>query len=484
MPARLLVLGVCVGIGVSVGVGVIGPLPASSARADEPRPIVLDVGTSHHLRLGQTITRVSVGASAIADVAPFPPDQLLVTGKQVGQTTVTVWFGNDRVSIYTLRVEPAVGPMTEALARAFPEARNLRASAAGTQVVLSGQLATAADVTHAEDIARGFVVDPAQIVNLVTVAGESQVQLEVSFAEVSRSALRQVGFNFWTRDQGEDFVGGLTAPPGSPAGIIPQLAPTVDQDKLNLVGGLPIIQTPLSGTFGAVLAAAAGTRFPFSAALSVLSERGYARTLSEPTLVALSGHTASFLAGGEFPIPMPQALGQIGVEYKKFGVQLSFLPTVVGDAIQLQLGATVSDIDFSLGLRLASVTVPGLTERHSETTVRLKDGDSFAIAGLLSDQVRSTVDKVPGLGDLPVLGMLFRSTSYRRQETELLVVVTAHLVRPQGERPSLPGADTLQDPTDLELFLLGAGESREGRDDRLHPRGSKAKPRGPVGFAR
>src|SRR5262249_38694519 len=164
---------------------------------------------------------------------------------------------------------------------------------------------------------------------------------------------------------------------------------------------------------------------------------------TKSTLVALSGQTASFLAGGEFPIPTPQALGQIGIDYRKVGVQLHFVPTVVGQNIQLRLSATVSEVDFALAVRLQTVTVPGLSERHSETTVRLRDGESFAVAGLLSDQVRSSVDKVPGLGDLPVLGALFRSTSYRRQETELLVVVTAHLVRPSGEKPVLPGEDTL-----------------------------------------
>jgi pilus assembly protein CpaC len=127
--------------------------------------------------------------------------------------------------------------------------------------------------------------------------------------------------------------------------------------------------------------------------------------------------------------------------------------------------------------------VPGLTERHSETTVRLRDGESFAIAGLLSDRVRSNVDKVPGLGDLPILGTLFRSTSYRREETELLVVVTAHLVRPTGEKPVMPGEDTLADPSDLELFLLGSIESKEASDDKLHPH-RRARPAGPVGFAR
>ena len=154
---------------------------------------------------------------------------------------------------------------------------------------------------------------------------------------------------------------------------------------------------------------------------------------------------------------------------------------MVDETIQLRLGLTVSDLDYSLGVKLASVTVPGLVERHATTTVRLRDGQSFAIAGLLSDKVRSNVDKVPLLGDLPVLGMLFRSTSYRREETELLVVVTARLVRPQDERPKLPGEGMAADPSDLELFLLGTIESKPG--GRV-PRKKVEKPVGPVGFER
>src|SRR5262249_34655573 len=278
--------------------------------------------------------------------------------------------------------------------------------------------------------------------NLLRVVGDNQVQLEVSFAEVSRTALKQIGINMWAKDSSSspEWTGGLVSPGTGIPGLIPQLSTNTSggaqSDTLTNAGGLPIIQSPLTGTFGAVFAPETGSTFPFSAALSVLSQRGYARTLSEPTLVALSGQSASFLAGGEFPIPLPQALGQVSVDYKKFGVELQFLPTVVGNIIQLKMGATVSDVDPTLGIRLASVTVPGLTERHSDTTVRLRDGDSFAIAGLLSDRVRSQVDKVPGLGDLPVLGLLFRSTSYQREETERLVVVTVHLVRPDGEQPA------------------------------------------------
>jgi pilus assembly protein CpaC len=330
------------------------------------------------------------------------------------------------------------------------------------------------------------------------VPGDQQVQLEVSFAEVSRTALKEMGLNFWAKGKGGNYAGGQIAPTSSQTGLVPSYGDQPAASQLGLTDGLPAIAAPMSGAFGLVLASAADSAFPFSAALSVLSQRGYARTLSEPTLVALSGHEATFLAGGEFPIPLPQSLGNIGVEYKKFGVQLKFVPTIVGDEIQLELAATVSDIDFNLGIRLATVTVPGLTERHSATTVRLRDGQSFAIAGLLSDRVRSSVDKVPVLGDLPVLGALFRSTSYRREETELLVVVTARIVRPGDERPRLPGEGTKVDPSDVELFLLGSIESEPGGDEargaseasedgapkKKRSKSKRGKPAGAVGFKR
>ncbi len=452
--------------------------------ATETKPIIVEAGSSHHLRLGSTVQRVSVGASDVADVAPFPPDQLLVTGKRVGQTTVTVWFRNDDVSIYIIRVIYPASAMNDALNRAIPDAKDLRVLPAGSALVLQGDVASVADVEAAEAIVRGLAAgfEGMSIVNRMRVVGEHQVQLEVSFAEVSRTALKQIGVNFWTNKAGE-YSGGLLGPGTSPTGVIAQLNQTGGTDTLGNAAGLPIIQTPLAGTFGAVFSTAAGKSFPFAAALSVLSQRGYARTLSEPTLVALSGESATFLAGGEFPIPMPAALGTVGVEYKKFGVQLQFVPTVVGNNIQLKLATTVSDIDFSLGVSIASVSVPGVTSRHSETTVRLRDGESFAIAGLLSDRVRSSVNKVPGLGDLPILGTLFRSTRYQREESELLVVVTAHLVSAQGDKPVLPGQDTLADPSDIELFFLGSIESKEGADDKLRPR-KRARPSGPVGFAR
>jgi pilus assembly protein CpaC len=456
--------------------------------------IQVDVSGSRHVVLGSPISRVSVGAADVADVAAFPPDQLLITGKRLGQTTVAVWTKSDQVQIITIDVTYPTAAMTSALSKAFPDGKDLSVTAAGAALVITGQVTDPADVDKAEQIVGGYAAaasngQTVQIVNSLEVPGDYQVQLEVSFAEVSRTALKEMGINFWQKAKNGDYVGGIVSPTSSQSGLVPTMGDQATAGQLGLADGLPAIATPMSGAFGVVFATAVGSKFPFSAALSVLSNRGYARTLSEPTLVAMSGQEATFLAGGEFPIPLPQSLGQIGVEYKKFGVQLKFTPTVVGDTIQLQLAATVSDIDFNLGVKLASVTVPGLTERQSATTVRLKDGQSFAIAGLLSDRVRSAVDKVPVLGDIPVLGALFRSTSYRREETELLVVVTAHIVRPTDDKPRLPGEDTMTDPSDLELFFMGTIESQDGHDaDRDRPaapsKKKQHKPAGAVGFKR
>jgi pilus assembly protein CpaC len=214
--------------------------------------------------------------------------------------------------------------------------------------------------------------------------------------------------------------------------------------------------------------------------------------LAEPTLVAMTGQEAKFLAGGEVPIPVASVLGQVTVEFKQFGIQLKFVPTVLGDGnISLKLMTEVSELDPSNGITLNSITIPGLDTRSSETTIRVHDGQSFAIAGLLSDRVRSTISKVPLLGDIPVLGALFRSSSYQRDETELLVVVTTHLAQPVGpaDAPALPGEEELNDPDDFELFLLG----KTGRNPTLpRARGEAIPveghrlggPAGDIGFVR
>jgi pilus assembly protein CpaC len=468
---------------------------AAAKKKPEPETYYVDLGASKYVSLGGTVRRVSVG-SPIADVDAFPPDQILITGKRLGHTSVTVWK-DGRVDVLPITVGVPRDAIASLLATAIPSLRDLTVDGAGTAVVLSGQVGDVADVERAEKIVRGFL--PAgtnntesapTIVNLLRVANDQQVQLEVAFAEVSRTALKQIGVNLWSRNFGQkNWTGGLLSPQTAIGNIDPTNPGAVATELGRAsADGTPLVVPPISGAFSAIFGIGNNYEFPFAAALSILANRGYARTLAEPTLVALSGTKTSFLAGGEFPMPLPLALGQVAVEFKKFGVQLEFVPTVVDDTIQLTVDMVVSDLDFSLGIKLANVTVPGLTTRHSAATVRLKDGQSFAIAGLLSDKVRSNADKVPLLGDIPILGMLFRSTRYQRDETELIVVVTARRVRALNQRPELPAEFEHSDPSDLELFTFGSNESKSS--DRpapaLAPTTSNA-PRGPsgaVGFSR
>ncbi len=483
------------------GMALLYAVPAAAEL--EPIEVSVPVSGSVHIKLKSDIHRISTGSSDIVDVKAFDPNQLLLTGRRAGVTTTTVWTRKG-VQLIKIAVTYPDEAIRDALREAIPDGKRLKVKSAGSTLLLSGQVPSVEDVTRAETLARGIVAGTVgggefPIVNMLTVPGNQQVQLEVSFAEVSRSSLREIGFNFWSKKaySNSGYAGGMTSPSTGLDGLAPELSSTPDLADLNhgvvgfdpdtgvpLTDTVPLVGNPISGAFGFIFSSTLGG-FPFSAALSLLSSRGYARTLAEPSLVALSGKSASFLAGGEFPVPLPQSLGQIAVEYRKFGIQLEFTPTVIGDDIQLDLSMTVSDIDYSIGVKLASTTVPGLTERFSRSTVRLKDGESFVIAGLLSDKVRSNVDKVPWLGDVPVLGVLFRSSSYRRDETELLVVVTAHRVGPLSERPTLPGEHATTDPSDLELFLLGKYESIDTEDDEPQPKRRKRRaPVGAVGFKR
>jgi pilus assembly protein CpaC len=227
--------------------------------------------------------------------------------------------------------------------------------------------------------------------------------------------------------------------------------------------------------------------FPFSAMLSILESNGLAKVLAEPTLVTLSGQQARFLAGGEIPIPLTGGLGQIHVEWKKFGVILEFTPTVIAqDTIHLDLKAEVSEIDPTLSIVIAGTSIPGLTSRQSSTTVRLGDGQSFAIAGLLSDKTRSQIDKVPVLGSIPILGALFRSTQFQHSESELLVVVTAHLAQPVAphQLPPMPTDREGNDPGDFALFLMGWDTGLRPGARASAPAEGGGGPVGARGFAR
>ena len=233
-------------------------------------------------------------------------------------------------------------------------------------------------------------------------------------------------------------------------------------------------------SFGLLLATGADSTFPMSIAINLLQANGLVKVLSEPALVAFSGQHAKFLSGGEFPVPIPQSLGQVGIEYKKYGVQLNFRPTVMArKTIHLNVKVTVSDKDTSGAVSIMGTSVPALFTRHSETTVRLRSGQSFAIAGLLQDKLESVNSKIPLLGDIPLIGMAFRRSWTRRNETELVILVTANLVQPlkPGEVPALPGEDEYSDPSSLAFFLMG-------NIDPGKPRRINRGPAGPVGFSK
>ncbi|MFH0903382.1 MAG: pilus assembly protein N-terminal domain-containing protein [Pseudomonadota bacterium] len=466
---------------------------SSESFAQEPdrKEVEVALNSSYYQKLGEGITRVSVGIPEIADVAPFKPDQILVTGKRIGETTATIWTERrESPIVLAIRVVFPVAAITKTLREAIPTGNDLRVIGAGRSLHILGEVKSPLDVEQATNIIEGFAssftptdTEPPRVVNSLVVTGACQVQLEVSYAEVSRTALRKMGLNLWAKPNA--YAGGLVVPSTGIAGeLLPLGSSSLDATMATTTGTatVPILGRPLSETFSLFFSSAGNSPFPFSATLSLLSARGYARTLSEPTLIALSGQEATFHAGGEFPILVPQGLDQISIEFKKYGALLSFTPTVVGDSIQLRLSTSTSERDESIGTTLMSVRVPGITQRQSSTTIRLLDGESFAVSGPLSDRLRSTVEKVPGLGDLPLLGAFFRSTIYRHEETEILVVVTAHIVHPQGERPALPGQDQTTDPSDLRLFLLGSHESLPNLPVSKR-QGGKA-PVGQVGFKR
>jgi len=324
----------------------------------------------------------------------------------------------------------------------------------------------------------------------VKVSGSQQVQLEVKFAEVSRSSLRQIGLNVFHKSTNGKWVGGMSGNGVNPGDFLnttqnPSI-PGTGPRGLAASGQPPDVFVP-QFTTGFNLFVSGFDDFPFSAMLSLLEQNGLAKTLAEPTLVTLTGQQAKFLAGGEFPIPLAGTFGQVQVEWKKFGIQLEFTPTVIAEStIHLNLAAEVSEIDPSLSVSVGGTTVPGLASRQSSTTVRLGDGQSFAIAGLLSDKTRSTIDRVPVLGSIPIIGALFRSSQFQRNETELLVVVTARLAKPVAphELPPMPTDRELNHPSDLELFLMGwdGGGTPEVRKSAMTTDGGGAS--GARGFVR
>lgn len=389
----------------------------------------------------QPFAELSIANPGIADISTLSDRSIYVLGKAPGRTTLTL-LGADGKLITNVDVQVTldVAEFKERLQQILPN-ENIEVRTANDGIVLSGTVSSIASLDRALDLADRYA--PQRVSNLMSVGGTQQVMLKVRFAEMQRSVTKSLS-------------GGMTITgDGSNAGVSIGLGSGKLQNGTTI--GAPdssiLNFSPLSKG-GMAIGFTAGD-FEFGILLEALEEKGLVRMLAEPNLTALSGQEAKFLAGGEYPIPVQEEDG-ITIEYKPFGVELSFTPRVVdGDIINLDLNAAVSGIDPTVSIETVGFQVSAFKRREAETTVELRDGQSFAIAGLLEDDFRDLNGQVPWLGDIPVLGALFRSADYTRRQTELVVIVTAHLVSPtRGEALALP-TDRVKPPSEAQLFLYG-----------------------------
>ncbi len=438
--------------------------------------VVVPLGGVRQVPYGAPILRISSGNPNVAEISPLGTDSVLIKGKKIGETTVMIWGRDGGQASVRVSVQVDGDAIQAKLSELFP-GQKIQVVVSGATVMLRGTVTDLETLDAVHQWLKGYkkglgrAGSGLQVVDRLTIPGKQQVLLHVKFAEVERTALRKLGINIFATQSGHLF--GLLGPATS-------MPRAIESGTLPLPGEAGM-SAPLGSAMDVLFLTDPSFSFPFHAILSVLSRRSLAKTLSEPTLVAMSGQKASFLVGGEFPVTIPMGLGQPpSVEYKPYGVQLHFTPVVLRDeTLQVQIQVTESSLDWANATVSQGDRIPSLISRSAQTTVRLRSGQTFAIAGLMSDSVRSTTDKVPLLGDVPVLGMLFRSQDFKRVETELVVVVTARLVSPTdaARMPALPGEGMVADPNDFELFLMGWG-------DRMRPgrRVSRRRPAGRVGY--
>jgi pilus assembly protein CpaC len=411
----------------------------------------IGVGESKIIELKQRVKKVELIDPSIADVMVLTPWKLYVTGKAPGSTRMILKGGDNLIASIKVIEVSYVALLKEKLKEMFPdEYNNIRVIAALDSITLSGTVSSAEKLSQVLVFAQSCT-GKSKIVNFLEVQGVHQVMLEVRVSEMSRSLMRRLGVNFNYISQG-----------GVNAGI----------SLLGSLGSLPNALVPGSTAVNYI------TRFSGGGAtwtvfIDALKEDGLVKVLAEPTLIALSGKSAYFLAGGEYPIPVPQGgLGgatTITIDYKSFGVGLKFTPTVLSSGkINMQVAPEVSELDFSNAVTIQGYIVPALRTRRVATTIELADGQSFAIAGLLREDLREIVQKFPVLGDIPILGVLFRSTYYQKNESELVIIVTPHLVKPLDMAKQTLPTDSFIEPDDFEFYLLGSlegrGEKGTGRD--------------------
>lgn len=480
----------------------VGPGPLQYAQANDDsggvRHIVVTLYKSRTLVLEKPFASAVVGSPELVDALPMSNRRLYIQGKKVGTTNVSV-FDQSMQLVHVIDVEVALdtGNLQQKI-RSSTGSSAIRVGSSSGQIVLSGVAGNAVAAERAVQVAKALMPEGGNIVNAMTVAPAQQVMLRVRFLEVARTASREIGVNWFGANNagnrgfatglgavsagGRPAIGppvtGCATPPcvdasGNPVSTGPGGSPTGSGPP-----GLPIFNTvatllpAISGApalpFGVALASLATRGGSLDVTLSALETKGLIRRLAEPDLVALSGDTASFLAGGEFPVPTAQTSGAGGVpiittEFKPFGVQLTFVPTVLANGIiNLRLVPSVSELDFTQAIQASGFLIPSITKREARTTIELRDGQSFAIAGLLQARNHRDISQLPWIGSVPVLGALFRSAAYQQLETDLVVIVTPHLVAPSvpGQRLASP-LDNYIPTNDVDFFLKGDMEQKK-----------------------
>ena len=418
------------------------PAAAQPVAARPSQTLNLSQGTGTLVRLSSPMTDVFVADDQIADVQVRSSTQLYVFGKRSGETTIYATTKGGRVAYAaTVRVGSNTGSLDEMMRLAMPDAA-IQVTPMNNLILLTGTVASPGDVEEAQRLVQAYVGTTTQVVSRLRSATPLQVNLRVKIAEVNRSLVKRIGINLLTRDATSGFQFGIgqgaAGTFGSPAS-----------------GDTPAVPKSFNfGTTGTTLGVAGKLLgLDILSSLELAETDGLVTTLAEPNLTALSGETASFLAGGEFPVPISQSLGSITIEYKQYGVGLAFTPFVLADGrISMRVRPEVSELSNEGTIRLNGFNVPALTTRRAETTVELGSGQSFMIAGLLRNANTNDVTKAPFLGDIPILGALFRSTSYRRAETELVIIVTPYLVRPVSGQLASP-TNGYRAPTDAQRIF-------------------------------
>ncbi len=400
--------------------------------------ITVSVNRAIVVESDRPFAELSVANPAIADIANLSDRSIYVLGKTPGATTLTIFDQDGQlIANVDVRVTPDIAEFKERLSQILP-GENIEVRTANDGIVLSGTVSGSRKVARAMELAELYA--PGKVTNLMMVGGSQQVMLQVRFAEMQRSVAKSLGSSLTvsnTETPLDSFAIG-TGSAGVTNGVLTSQGTSAGAIGVGFgIGGLAV-----------------------NVLIEALESKGMARTLAEPNIVAISGQEARFLAGGEYPVPVESSENSVTVEYRPFGVELNFLPTVIdGDLINLELETTVSAIDQDTSFTSGSgLSVAGFKVRRASTTVEMRDGQSFAIAGLLQDDFSDLSGQVPWLGDVPILGALFRSAEYQRRQTELVIIVTPHLVTPTtSEALALP-TDRMRIPTEAELFLTGRTE--------------------------